>query len=71
MARAQIVTFALHGQTTLLPLGEGGGLVGVLVGGWVGGRGGLNLRTAFPKGSLVAEKGINGCRGRKKVLYAL
>ena len=39
--------------------GGGGGLVvGWLVcgldGGW-GGGGGLNLRTAFPKGSLVAE----------------
>ena len=39
----------------------GGGLVGVWVGVLVGvlvGGGVLNLRTAFPKGSLVAEKTI-------------
>ena len=38
---------------------EGGGMVGRLV----GGRGGLNLRTAFPKGTLVAEKRQH-CRKR-------
>ena len=53
---------AERGLDPLLPLRVMvvGGLVGWLVGWWVGGlvgwRGGLNLRTAIPKGALVAEK---------------
>ena len=51
---------ALHGRARFgpptAPTGEVGWLVGVFVGGLVGWRGGLNLRTAIPKGTLVAEK---------------
>ena len=43
-----------RGLDPVLPLGVR--LVGWLVGVLVGGRGGLNLRTAIPKGALVAEK---------------
>ena len=57
--------FWLHGGPRFCsPTTPTGGVVvvgwwdGWLVGWWVGWRGGLNLRTAFPKGALVAEKSM-------------
>ena len=49
--------FLSHGRARFGPRTTPRGEVGWLVGWLVGGRGGLNLRTAIPKGALVAEKG--------------
>ena len=52
--------FLSHGRARFgprtTPRGEVGWWVGGCVGWLVGWRGGLNLRTAIPKGALVAEK---------------
>ena len=58
-----------RGLDPLLPLRVRvvvGGLVGWFVCALVGGRGGLNLRTAIPKGALVAEKNVKTRKRKKK-----